>query len=116
MYVAIDNEVHPVDLSGEQDIQGVTLKEMITAKDGAPTFSLRIFRLEPGGYTPFHSHIWEHEVFVFDGSGLVIGEEHTLPIKKGYSVFVPPGEKHRFKAGEQGMSFVCCIPHHIKEK
>jgi quercetin dioxygenase-like cupin family protein len=27
-------------------------------------------------------------------------------------VFVPPGERHRFRAGEEGMSFVCCIPHH----
>ena len=112
MRIKIDSEVRPADLSGEQDLLGVEMKEMITAKDGAPTFSLRVFHLKPGGYTPFHSHVWEHEVYVCEGSGTVVAEGETLPLKKGYSVFVPPGERHRFRAGEEGMSFVCCIPHH----
>jgi quercetin dioxygenase-like cupin family protein len=110
----MEQEVQPADLSSEQDVQGVTMKQMITEKDGAPVFSLRVFHLEPGGYTPFHSHSWEHEVYVFDGSGTVVGEGQILPIKKGCSLFVLPGEKHRFKAGKKGMSFVCCVPHQIK--
>jgi quercetin dioxygenase-like cupin family protein len=111
MKVRTYEEVSPKDLSGERNASRVEMKEMITGADGAPSFSLRVFRLGPEGYTPFHAHPWEHEVFVFEGTGNVVGEGTNYPLRKGCSVFVPQGEMHQFRAGGKGMAFVCCVPH-----
>ena len=32
----------------------------LSRKDGVPTFSFRVFTIEPGGHTPFHQHEFEH--------------------------------------------------------
>ncbi len=106
-----ESEVPPADLSNEHDLSGVELRPLITETDGAEHFAMRIFRLQPGGYTPFHRHGWEHEVFVIEGAGQVVGEEEARPLEPGNAVYVPAGEKHRFQAGEKGLVFLCCIPH-----
>ena len=110
-----DKDVVPADLSSEEDIKGVDLFPLITEADGAGNFSMRLFRLLPGGYTPFHVHPWEHEVFVVQGDGEVVGEEENRPLVPGTAVFVPAGIRHRFRAGEKGMDFLCCIPHTTKK-
>ena len=46
---------------------GVTRQLPIGAADGAPTFSFRVFSLEPGGHTPFHSHPAEHVNYIIEG-------------------------------------------------
>lgn len=105
-----ERDAKPADLSEEQDVKGVELRPLITEGEGAKNFALRLFRLEPGGHTPFHVHGWEHEVFVIGGTGRVVGEEDGLPLESGTAVYVPPGERHRFEAGEEGLVFLCCIP------
>ncbi len=89
----------------------VSLREMITSRDGAPNFALRVFDLHPGATTPFHAHPWEHEVFIVQGEGHVRGTERTLPFKAGDSIFVPPGETHCFAADSgAAVQFICVIP------
>jgi quercetin dioxygenase-like cupin family protein len=105
-----EREVRPADLSAEHDLKGVELRPLITEQDGAKNFSMRLFRLEPGGYTPFHEHGWEHEVFVVEGSGRVVGDEESQSLEVGSAVYVPPGERHRFQAADKGLVFLCCIP------
>ena len=105
-----ETDVAPADLSSEKDLKGVDLLPSITDKDGAPHFSMRLFRLAPEGYTPFHTHSWEHEVFVVGGAGEVVCEEENVPLGPGMAVFVPGGERHRFRAGDEGMVFLCCVP------
>ena len=109
-FVRHEEDVPPADLSSEQDLKGVELRPLITEQEGAENFSMRLFRLEPGGYTPFHEHGWEHEVFVIEGAGQVVGKKESLPLEVGAAVYVPPLESHRFQAGEEGLAFLCCIP------
>jgi len=40
---------------------------LITKEIGAKNFAMRLFEMEPGGYSPLHSHPWEHEVFILEG-------------------------------------------------
>lgn len=40
---------------------------LITKEMGAENFATRLFEMEPGGYSPFHDHHREHEVFVLEG-------------------------------------------------
>ena len=110
MFIRSEKDVLPVDLTQEEGVKGVDLRPLITKQDGAKNFTMRLFRLDPEGHTPFHGHAWEHEVFVVRGSGKVEGAEGSLVLEEGMAVYVPPHEKHRFHAGRHGMTFLCCIP------
>ena len=61
------------DTKATQELPGVTKREVVNAIDGAPTFCMRVFDLEPGGSTPWHTHNWEHEVYILEGT-LVLNE------------------------------------------
>ena len=98
----------PVTVEGAR---GATIRELITAREGAPTFAMRLFEVAPGGSTPRHSHAWEHEVFVLDGEGQVMSPEGPAAIKGGDAVFVPPNEEHQFaNTSRQPIRFLCLIP------
>jgi len=91
--------------------KGVTIRWLISEKDGAPNFAMRLFEVEPGGYTPYHKHKWEHEVFVLKGEGSLIRENKTSPLKPGDAVFVPGEENHQFKnTSEENLVFLCLVP------
>ena len=91
--------------------KGVTKRVLISPKDGAPNFTMRMFHVEPGGYTFHHSHDFEHEVFIVEGKGLVISENGSTPVEKGFSVLIEPGEIHQIKnTGETELTFLCLIP------
>lgn len=97
----------PVEMAG---VRGVTMAMMVGREHGAPNFSLRQFRVEPGGNTPRHSHDYEHEVFVISGSGTVLLEGAERPVRSGDVVFVPADEEHQFTAGGAGLRFLCLVP------
>jgi quercetin dioxygenase-like cupin family protein len=104
-------DVVPADLGPQEDVRGVELLPLITEADGAARFSMRLFRVAPYGHTPLHVHPWEHEVFVLRGDGEVVGDAGEVPLRPGTAVYVPPGERHRFRAGAEGLHFICCVPH-----
>jgi len=88
----------------------VNIQELITAAQGAPTFAMRLFEVEPGGHTPLHEHSWEHEVFIVAGQGEVRGDQ-AAAFAEGDAVFVAPGETHQFvNTGRALLKFICCIP------
>ena len=103
------SQVKPGTYTGTQE--GVQVREMITGLDGAPNFSLRVFDVQPGVSTPFHSHEHEHEVFILEGSGTVRTDGRETPFKAGDSVFIAPYEKHCFvAAGAAPVRFICVVP------
>jgi len=106
MKVTIWHDTKPV-----EELQGVLKREVISADDGAPHFSMRVFEVQPGSSTPSHSHSFEHEVFVLSGKGVVVGEQGAISIAKEYVVFVSPNEPHCFvNTGNEPLRFICVIP------
>ncbi|MFH1539331.1 MAG: cupin domain-containing protein [bacterium] len=95
------------------DTRGATIRWLISEADGAPNFAMRLFELEPGGYTPLHSHDWEHEVFIVEGKGALVGEGgKEKPFNKGDFAFIPGGETHQFaNSGSAVVRILCLIPH-----
>lgn len=94
------------------DVEGVTIRWVIGKEDGAPHFALRVFEVQPGQRTPHHSHWWEHEVFILDGTGLVATDEGDFPLTPGTAVLVPGGVLHQFRnTGEGLLRFICLVPH-----
>ena len=93
-------------------VKGVGLRRLITNDDGAPNFAMRLFELQPKGYSPLHTHNWEHEVYILEGDCRVICEDQEMKITAGYVVFIPPNAKHQFtNIGKSTLKFLCLIPH-----
>ena len=91
--------------------KGVTGRIAIGKADGANNFTMRVFEVESGGYTPKHSHDWEHEIFFHAGEGEVFSNGDWLPVKAGSAVFIPGNEEHQIKnVGDSQLTFVCLIP------
>jgi quercetin dioxygenase-like cupin family protein len=83
------------------------------AKDGAPVYSYRVFTLEPGGNTPYHSHPYEHMNFIIEGQGVLVneaGEERSL--KAGDFALVNPNERHQYRNNSTATVFrmICGVP------
>lgn len=98
----------PVEMEGSQ---GCSVRWLLGEKDGAPNFAMRQFEVAAGGFTPRHSHPYEHEVFVLEGEGEVFEGAVPHPLRAGDVVFVKPDEVHQFRnTGQASLKFLCLIP------
>ncbi|MEM2105341.1 MAG: cupin domain-containing protein [Candidatus Bathyarchaeia archaeon] len=103
--------------AAEEGASKLRVRWLITENMGAPNFAMRLFEMEPGGHSPLHSHPWEHEVFILEGEGVVVGADGEKKLKAGYVVFVPSGERHQFRNdSDKSLKFLCLVPHHSKPK
>ncbi|MEK7407814.1 MAG: cupin domain-containing protein [Acidobacteriota bacterium] len=101
-----------VEAKGSGEAEGVSLRWVIAAEDGAPNFAMRVIEVQPGRATPHHQHAWEHEVFVLSGAGAVRGDEGERPLTHGTVVFVAGAELHQFvNTGAEVLRFLCLVPH-----
>jgi len=90
----------------------VQVRWLITKEMGAENFAMRLFELESGGYTPFHVHDWEHEVFILEGEGVVVGGDEERLFRAGDVVSISPNEKHQFRnIGKTDAKILCLIPY-----
>jgi len=95
----------------DEGAEGVSIRWVISEKDGAKNFYMRVFDVQPGGHTPYHRHEWEHEVFILEGEAEVVTETGPEKAPAGTVVFAQPGELHQFRnAGSKLMRFICLIP------
>ena len=95
----------------EEGAAGVNIRWVLDERQGANNFVMRVFDMEPGGYTPRHAHPWEHEVFILEGQGQVWGDGAWHDFGPGSVVFVPPDEEHQFKNnGTEEVKFICLVP------
>ncbi len=103
-----DVNAAPVNMEGSCNC---SVRWLIGESDGAPSFAMRQFEVAPGGHTPRHFHDYEHEVFVLEGTGVVLEglTEHAL--KPGDVILVKPNEVHQFRnTGAAPLKFLCLIP------
>ena len=99
------------DPAGEADADGVTVRWVISERDGAPSFSMRVISVAAGGHTPHHAHPWEHEVFVLKGAGTVVSAGEERCCANGDVIFIAPDEVHQFRnPSDEALEFICLIP------
>lgn len=100
----------PVEMEGAHNV----CKQLpIGTSDGSSTFSFRVFTLGPGGYTPFHTHEWEHINYVISGTGsLVDKDKNETALIEGSFAYVEPGEQHQYKNTSDTEDFImiCAVP------
>ena len=93
----LDQEAEKTETDGANK---AVIRHVITEKDGAPTFNLRVITIEPGGQSPNHSHPWEHEFFILKGKGTGEVNGEAVDLKPGDALFVPPNTQHCLRAIE----------------
>jgi len=97
----------------QERAKGLMVRWLIDEKTGAENFFMRLFEMQPGGWSPLHQHPWEHELFILEGEGLASDGKTERRLKKGDVIYVPPGETHQFKNnGRISLRFLCLIPKH----
>lgn len=102
---------HYSDVEAQEAAPGVTMRVVLGPKEGAPTFNLRVFELQPGASSPHHSHWWEHEVYVLAGNGVAHSEDGEQPVSVGTAILVPGGTVHHFRnTGSELLRFICLVP------
>ncbi|MBM2824673.1 MAG: hypothetical protein HW402_337 [Dehalococcoidales bacterium] len=92
--------------------KGVYKQIPISRESGTPTFSFRVFTIEPGGHTPLHHHPFEHLNYVIEGTGTVIAENHENKLNKGDFVMILPGETHQYRntSASNPLVIICAVP------
>ena len=95
----------------EKDIEGVTMRVVISEQDGAPNYVMRVFEVGPGGHTAYHTHNWEHEVYVLEGTGVVKQGDREHPVEKDSIALVVANDEHQFiNTGPGLFKFICVVP------
>ncbi len=92
--------------------KGVTKQIPISAADGTPLVSFRVFTIAPGGHTPYHAHDFEHLNFIIEGQGRIMQDNGShASIGKGDFALVLPGERHQYvNTGETPLVIICAVP------
>lgn len=91
------------------EVPGAALRHMRDLRGKrAENIELRIFQIEPGATTPFHSHAHAHDVLVLHGGGLMRQAGDEQVVKAGDVISIAADEPHSFtNNGMEVLEFVC---------
>ena len=111
MYVVGLDEVQKT-ISAMEGAKGVHKQVTLSKKGGVPTFSFRVFTIEPGGHTPFHEHAFEHMNYVIGGEGILVADKREHALKQGDFALVLSGEKHQYRNSSttKNLVIICAVP------
>jgi quercetin dioxygenase-like cupin family protein len=80
-------------------------------QDGAPVYKMRMIEIQVKGYSPLHSHPYEHENYILEGEGEVEINGQHYPLEPGLVVLVPANALHQYRnTGSTLFRFLCSIP------
>ena len=93
------------------ELKNVTKNTAISPEQGWDGWVMRIFTLGAEGFTPKHTHAWEHINYVVEGTGTLFLEGKENPVAAGDTAYIPAGTPHQFKnTGSGNLSFICIVP------
>ena len=106
-YTEVDEEI-----PAEEGVKDTTIRWLISEKDGAENFAMRVFVIQPGGFTPHHTHDWEHEIFMLEGDLILRSGDDKKPFKPGEFAFIKPNELHQMRnESDKEARVMCLVPY-----
>ena len=99
----------PVSMEG---VKNAFRQVPIGKAEGSPNISFRVFTLEPGGHTPYHTHESEHVNYIISGEGVIQDEKGEMhSVQEGDFSLVLPHEKHQYKnmSNTKDLIFICAV-------
>ena len=80
-------------------------------EDGVPNYVMLYVKHALGESSPLHTHPWEHQAFITEGSGVLYFGGKEYPITEGDAVHVPENVEHQFRnTGKTPMNRVTVNP------
>lgn len=99
----------------EEGVEGVHKQRLLTPEMGAPNFTMRKFTVEEGGFTFYHQHDFEHEIYILSGKGVARKKDDEIEVSAGDAILVEPNKIHQFvNQGKEELVFLCLIPNDAK--
>ena len=90
---------------------GTKIRWLINRDNGARTFAMRRYVIQPGGEIPLHHHDADHEMYCLSGQGVAYTKAQEIVLHKDMFVYVPPNEEHGYRnTGNEPLIFLCIIP------
>ncbi|HHY46414.1 MAG TPA: cupin domain-containing protein, partial [Firmicutes bacterium] len=94
-----------------RQVEGVRVRWLISEKNGATRYAMRVFEVDPGRTIPLHNHWQEQEMYVLEGTGTISDGERKWELSPNTVIFVPPDEPHEIhNTGSGVLCFICVIP------
>jgi quercetin dioxygenase-like cupin family protein len=111
IYIGRSGNVEPRIYHDGTNVRHAEKRVLVGPNENAPTFSMRRFTLGKDGCSPYHTHPWEHEVYVLSGQGEVRSAGGSQAVQPGDFAFVPPNDEHQFvNSGDDLFEFLCMVP------
>ena len=110
MYVRKRSEIDKIKLEADT-IKNVEKQVLIGGKQGWDSHVMRMFTLGQEGYSPKHSHPWDHMVYIVKGEGVIFIDGADYPVSGDSVAFIPGGKVHQFRQqGKDELIFMCIVP------
>ena len=96
-----------------EGVKGVCKQLPIGTKEGSSNFAFRVFTLEVGGNTPYHTHDFEHINYIISGEGALVDKDGgESPLNAGDFAYINPNDKHQFinKSTDKEFVMICAVP------
>lgn len=88
-----------------------TSRKVLIGSDEAPNFTMRKFRIEPGGKIPKHKNSVEHEQYVLAGRARIGIGDDVYVVSKDDVVYIPAAVSHWYEVlGDDAFEFLCSVP------
>jgi quercetin dioxygenase-like cupin family protein len=102
--------VNDVEATAVKGASKTVIQVLISSQEG-PSFAMRRFVLQRGGFMPSHTNTVEHEQYVLRGHACVNINGQTYQVSPGDVVFIPEGAPHWYvNNGDEDFEFLCIIP------
>lgn len=102
----------PAEPIEKEGFSNMKARFLLTAREGCPRYALRLMEIGPGGFTSFHAHQEEHEMFFLEGEGEVItADREGVFVRAGDALLLMPCEQHQIRNTGTGLlKMICTVP------
>ncbi len=110
MYIKKRSEIDKIKLKADT-IKNVEKQVLIGSEQGWNSHVMRMFTLGQEGFSPKHSHSWDHMVYIVKGEGVIFIDGVDYPVSWDSVAYIPGGKEHQFKQkGKDELVFMCIVP------
>lgn len=105
--------VRPADDATTQPVKAGVATQMqvlLGPEQGAPNFTMRRFRMGPGGGMPLHTNQIEHEQYVLRGRARVTIGDRVHDVGPHDTLYIPAGAPHSYQVVAAPFEFLCVVP------
>lgn len=88
-----------------------SMKALVSKTEGWEGYVMREVEVLEGGYTPKHSHPWQHINYFIEGDGELMIDGKINKVTPGSFAYVPENSLHQFRnIGNTTFKFICIVP------